>query len=475
MSVDADVVIVGGGIAGLACGVALADAGLRPLLLEEDGQLGGRARSWADQTTGDRVDIGPHILLSEYRNMLDLLGQLGSQDHICWLRDKFITLVDEPGPAQVKMHHLPAPIHFLPSMLRLPQISVRDLLSNSRLIWRSLRLRETDVLELDREDAETVLRRLGVSERFIDWFWRSAAMSIMNVPLERCSAGALLSFFRYMIGRSNYQVGFAAQGLGDLFAPPAVRRIEKAGGRVLMNTQVSQILGEDGAVSGLRLRDGTSIATRQCVAALPPKALQVLLPPAWIKSYELFRALSEFQESPYLSTYLWFDRKLTSEKFWARVWSPANVGYDFYDLSNIREGWSARPSVIACNSVYSEEVGKLSDEEVTTALVRELAEFAPAAAQARVRHARVHRIPMAIPAPYPGSEQRRPSTVTPVRGLFFAGDWIKTGLPASMESAVRAGRLAAEAVLAARGTRRTIALPLPKMTGFARLLGKNEG
>lgn len=107
---EAEVLIIGGGVAGLSCAVALADEGLKPLVIESGQHLGGRARTWTDEYTGDRVDIGPHILLSEYRNMLALLEQLGTAEDICWQEDKFITLVDKPQPVTIKMHRFALPL-----------------------------------------------------------------------------------------------------------------------------------------------------------------------------------------------------------------------------------------------------------------------------------------------------------------------------------------------------------------------------
>src|SRR5690606_22987934 len=107
------------------------------------------------------------------------------------------------------MRRLPAPLHFMPSLLGIPQLSLGDLASNRYLIWKVMRLQERDIELLDATDAESYLRGMGVSAHSIDWFWRSACMTIMNVPLERCSAGAFLRFFRFMIGRNGYQPGFA--------------------------------------------------------------------------------------------------------------------------------------------------------------------------------------------------------------------------------------------------------------------------
>src|SRR5690606_19946958 len=143
--------------------------------------------------------------------------------------------------------------------------------------------------------------------------------------------------------------------------------------------------------------------------------------------------------------------------------------YDFYDLANIRRGWEGRPSVIAANIMYSRRAACLSDREIVAATVRELAELAPEAPRARLRHARVHRIPMAIVCPYPGTERKRPPARTAVPGLWLAGDWTGTGLPASMESAVRSGWLAAEEILARAGRPASLALALPEPEGLARL------
>jgi len=228
---------------------------------------------------------------------------------------------------------------------------------------------------------------------------------------------------------------------------------------------------EDGSrASGVELSDGTRINARHVVSALPPAELAAVLPQSWRAQHTVFADLAQFAPSRYISNYLWFDRKLTQERFWAKVWSPRTLNYDFYDLSNIRAEISSRGSLIASNIIHSDRAETLSDDDIIAATLEEIGEYLPQVAQARLLHARVHRIPMAIPAPHPGSERLRPCQATPVEGLFLAGDWTRTGLPASMESAVRSGWLAAEQVLASAGRPCNVALPLPRMQGFVRLL-----
>jgi uncharacterized protein with NAD-binding domain and iron-sulfur cluster len=428
------IVIVGGGLAGLACAVALGDAGLRVTLVEREKRLGGRAQSWTDPTSGDAIDLGPHLVHSEYRNMLAFLERLGTRDLISWQPDKLITLVDTKGVVELKHRRLPPPLGLLPDLVARSGLPLRDLWSNNRATWRAMRFDEADVPELDRLSALEYLRAAGVSQPMIDWFWSFASLSVMNVPLERCSAAALLRVHSQLIGHRGLHFGFPAVALSDLFAPQAQHAIVRNGGAVLLN---SEVVNTD---RGVILRDGTRIAADHVVLAVPPQV----------------------EPSPYVSCYLWFDRKLTRERFWAQREGLARLNTDFYDLSNIRRGWTQRASVIASNIIYCHRASAMSDAEIVAATRRELAEFIAEAGTAKLRHAVVNRISMAIPCPLPGSESQRP---TPTASL--AGDWTGTGLPCSMESAVRSGWLAAGEIL---GTQ--LALPVRPNDGIAGLVQK---
>jgi 15-cis-phytoene desaturase len=307
---------------------------------------------------------------------------------------------------------------------------------------------------LDRLSALDYLKSAGVTERMIDWFWRFAAMAVMNVPLERCSAAALLRVHAQLIGRRGLHFGFAAAGLSELYVPQCVRLIRAAGGEVLRNADV--VRAEPDVV---QLRDGTRRATRFCVLALPPQDLAQLRP-------ELADTAA-FAPSRYVSTYLWLDRKVTRERFFALPWSPARLNYDFYDLTEIRPGWQARPSVISANLIYAQRAAGMDDAAIVRATRAELALFAPEAARARLIHSDVHRIPMGICQPRPGTEVKRPDTRTRIPRLFLAGDWTRTALPSSMESAARSGFLAAEAVLADLGRARRLSQGVRSRDGVA--------
>jgi hypothetical protein len=351
----------------------------------------------------------------------------------------------------LRHRRLPPPFSLLPDLVAGSGLPMRDLWSNNRATWRAMQFDEADVPWLDAVSALDYLRSAGVSRRMIEWFWSFAALSVMNVPLERCSAAALLRVHSQLIGRRRLHFGFPAVGLSELFAPQATRAIERAGGRIVLGEAVISI------ESGVRLRDGTRLPANHVVAAVTPQDLR-----------KLGREAPCVEPSPYISSYLWFDRKLTSERFWAVLGAQQRLNTDFYDLSNIRRGWAARPSVIASNIIYCHRARGMSDAEIVAATRREIAEFIPAAARARVVHAVVNRIPMGIPCPLPGSESERPASYLSTSGPI-AGDWTRTGLPCSMESAVCSGFMAAEGVLRADGRPRKLAFPVRPGDGLVGL------
>ena len=462
--------IAGAGVAGLACGAALADAGWRVLVFEREADAGGRAASWMDEATGDRVDIGPHVLSNEHRHFVALLERLGTAHQVLWQPDPFITLLDRGRKLRIASRSWMPPFQGLPNLAAaLQSVSPRALFSNWRVALHATRLSEAGTLALDNEDALAYLRRMGVTQEVIDWFWTPTVVSLLNVPLERCSAAAMMRVFRLMVGRSGYHFGFPRVALAELFVPGCRKRIEAAGGRVLTSTAVRSLLLREGRFEGFVLQDGREMRSRCGVLALTPQALApVCATAAPLES--LARTARRFEPSPYVSSMLWFDRKITHERFWARVWRGGDLNTDFYDLSNIRSHGGRAPSLIACNAIHAHDVWDWSDARIVEQTRREIGDFAPEAHRAVIRHARVHRIPMAIHAPSPGSERLRPPNQTSVRGLWLAGDWTATAVPCSMESAALSAAIAAEAAAAQLGRSLRLVRPAPETTGLVGML-----
>lgn len=456
---ETDVLIVGGGLAGLTSGVALSREGLTVTVLEQDTILGGRARSWTDAKTGDPVHIGPHIFLTEYPNMWKLLDMLGTRDRVVWEHEQLIKIVEGRNEIVGKTWRLPPPLHFLPSFFADKALPLLDRASIVPITLYAMQINEDDVQRLDGMNGYSFLRGMGVTQAYIERFWDPTSMYIMNAPVDLVSAGSLMRFYRFLIGRSDYKIGFPDGGLGDVYAPQARALIEANGSSVHLGTSVGALLRDERQrVTGVKLRDGREIRARHVILAVPPKAVLDLVPQDWIVAHRYFGDLTAFHAIPYISVFLWFDRKLSPGRFWARLYKPGDLNSDFYDLSNIHRGWEARPSLITSNIIFSSRLASMTDEEIVSRTVEEIADYLPIAREARIEHSVVNRIPMAVHAPFPGTERRRPVNRTPIEGLYVAGDWTRTEIPACMESATRSGFQATEAILADLGRPKSFAV-----------------
>jgi uncharacterized protein with NAD-binding domain and iron-sulfur cluster len=462
-----DALVVGAGVAGLSCAAALADAGWKVGVLEARAAAGGRARSWHDQALDLEVDIGPHVLSSEHVNFLALLRSLGTDGAVSWQPDPMISLLDAGELLDVPNVRWAPPLHGLPSLpVALRRMGWRDALSHWRLAWQAARTNEQDLRSLDGVDAVQWLRSHGVSERAITWFWRSGMLALLNVPLEQCSAAAAMRIFRLMMGRSGYHFGFPAVGLSRLYVPGCTEGVTAQGGAVMTGSAVRSLVVEGERVRGVRLRSGAMLQAPWCVLALAPWHLAPLLARSRLAALRgLERTARGFLGAPYTSTVLALDRRIGERRFWARVWNPQDLNTDFYDLAHIRPDFAGAGSVIACNAIGPNARLEWTDAQVIARTMQELADSSPAAREARVLRACVHRIRAAIPQPRPGTETLRPPTRTNVEGLLLAGDWTDTAVPCSMESAARSGALAAGTILD-----RQLALPAPETYGLVGLL-----
>ena len=472
---DADVIIAGAGVAGLPCAANLADCGLRVRVFESASRPGGRAASWLDHASGDIVDIGPHVLTTEHLNFLALLRRLGTAGDVLWQPEPLITLYDSGRMLAMHSSRLPPPLHGLPNLRNtLRCVSLGAALSNLRLAWQAARLDEAGTLALDGEDALSLLQRHGVAQPFIRWFWEPAMLALLNVPLAHCSAAAMMRVFRLMLGRSGYCFGFPRRGLADLFVPGCIRRIEAAGGALELGAGVERLIASSQGLAGFRLGDGRKVHARTGVLALPPQEVRLLADAGDGRLGRLAARAAAFEPCPYVSTMLWFDRKLGPHGFWARSGAQPNLNTDFYDLANIREANRGGPSLIVCNTIHARRAWNWDDERIVELTRAEVVEALPAAARASVRHARVHRIPMAIACPLPGTEALRPGVRTGLPGLWLAGDWTATGLPCSMESAARSAALVSGEVAAAAGRRAVGALARQETTALVAMLRRRH-
>lgn len=454
---SADVVIVGGGLAGMATAIALRGQGLRIVLVEASGELGGRARSAIDATTGDTVDIGPHVVTAHHHHFLRLLDALGTRNQLVWQNRGHLAWLASPDDRFVArvLPWIP-PLHLAWMGLRSRQLTLRQKLTNWRIGLLAMSLRKDALADLDAVSARALLQSFGVDQASQDWLWQAVAMTLLNVPTARLSAAALMRVVRQVVGHADLRIAMPARGLGDLFVPSARKRLEEDGGQVLLAAPAVEVHCVGGGFEHVRLADGTRIDARDAVLAVEPQTLARLLP-AGALSVPASAALAALRPVPYVSVTMWFDRPLAPSRVMGRMWGRQGLAYDFYDLAGIRPGLAGRGSIIAANLIDPGETAQESDATLVERTLAEWHQMLPSTRAGRLLHSRVHRVPMAIPAAEIGTEPTRVPTRTGIDGLYLASDWGRTDLPASMESATCSAFQAA----AALSDRRQIGCTLP--------------
>ncbi|MCY4625112.1 MAG: hydroxysqualene dehydroxylase HpnE [Chloroflexi bacterium] len=437
--------MIGGGLAGLSAACALADRGVPVTLLEKRPYLGGRAFSFPDAESGRHIDNGQHIYLACCTAYTAFLRKLGVLDRTTLQRRLRAVIVDRNGRrgALAAAPLLPSPFHLLPSFLAYPHLGLRDKLraaSAMLSIKRTNRAKLRDALES--ETFQDWLVRHGQSERAIAALWDLMTLPVFNDTVDAVSAYMGLMFFQdgMLSGRHSADIGVSRVGLTQLVADAASRYLVERGGKILTGRNVTRIEVEDGAVTGL-VADGEFTPTNAVVAAVPWDALVRLLPTG-IAAHERLAPSAALQWAPIINVHVWYDRPVIDEPFLAVLDSPLQW---VFNRSHI-EGLPG-PGQHLCISVSGawEHAGKGRDA-LREVFLGEMACVFPAAADAVVERFMVVRQPNATFRCTPGTQSLRPGQSTPIDGLTLAGDWTQTGWPATMESAVRSGLLAAEAI-----------------------------
>jgi squalene-associated FAD-dependent desaturase len=432
-------IVIGGGLAGLATAGALGDAGFQVDLFEARGFLGGRATSYPLPWDGSEIiDNCQHLLLRCCVNIMDFYKRLGVVDRIHFHK-KFYFI--EPGgqTSVLSAGRLPAPFHFAGSFRKLACLNVGDKLSIARGLM-SLRREHGRRQDLDRITMLDWLHEKRQTETAIRRFWGQVLVSAVNEELDRMAAshGFHVFWLGFLAASNSYQMGIPAVPLGELYAPEAWKRMGNV--RLNLRTPVDRVVVENGSVQAVEAL-GERRTADYYISAVPFERLPAMAP-------DLGVDVTSFEHSPITGIHLWFDRSLT------QLPHATLLDRTIQWMFNKSGGRYLQLVVSASRSLVD-----MSRADVIALAVRELAEFFPRAAEAKIEKAHVVKEVRATFSAKPGLEQLRPASATKIPNFFLAGDWTRCGWPATMEGAVRSGYLAAEAVTGAAGQARKFLLP----------------
>ena len=412
-------------------------------MLERKSIPGGRASSYQAQDADELIDNCQHVLLGCCTNLIDYYRRAGVADSIRWHRE--MHFLERSGRwSTLRGSRLPAPFHLMPSFFRLRFLTRQSkwAIANALLAMMRSRGPAADL------PMSAWLEERGMPRQAVERFWRPILVSAINEELERCSTRYAFQFFRlgFLAHPRAYEMGVPAVPLRELYEP-CVRMLEERGCPVEFRAAATGlVLSPSGVVEAVLAQEGESLPADYVVSAVPPEATLSLLPePA--RRDPFFARFSRFETSPISAAHFWFDREVTRREHGVLLDRP--IHWFFNKTRNYER--DSQGTYLGLVVSASREWLAMSRREILVEAEREIREALPGAREAKVTHAAVIKEAHATFSAVPGVDELRPPAETPLPGLFLAGDWIQTGWPATMESAVRGGYLAAEAILAAEG------------------------
>ena len=438
-----DVLIIGGGLAGLAAGVQLSRSGHSILLIEQKPRLGGRTYSFIHPETGDEVDNGQHLMMGCYHSTLKYLQMIGRSGLVEIQRNLFIVFRKEhSAAAHLRTSSLPATLYVLTGMLTFKALTFSERLSLLR-VGIQLILKDPDTDEHLRSIAVAQwLDELKQPEANKKVLWDVIAVGALNDSTEKISAALFVKVLKsaFFGSRLNSSMVIPKKGLSPVLIDGAEEFIKKNNGEVILNSFIQSIDRKNGKIEQVILETGEVIKPKAVISAVPYFDLPRLIPDTdGIGIHELNRFIS----SPIITIHLWFDAHFMHEQFAALLDSPFHW---VFHKSVIYGKATTGLMYLALVVSGAHELVEKEKDELSEMAHNELKRFYPAASAARVIHALIIKEKRATFSPSVGLEQIRPGTSTSIGNLFLAGDWTDTKLPATIEGAVQSGFDAAKNV-----------------------------
>jgi squalene-associated FAD-dependent desaturase len=427
-----NVVVVGGGVAGIVAALDCASAGASVTLVEVRPRLGGAA--YSVERDGMWVDNGQHVFLRCCTAYRELLARLGSEDLI-ELQERLEIPVLSPGRGEVVLRRDNArpPLHLARALLRYSHLSLRERIAAGRAALALGRAAGDDSRTLGSWLAEH-----GQSERAIAALWDLIALPTLNLRADEASLelGAFVFQEGLLKDAAAGDIGLHVAPLQQIIGDPAERALAAAG--VTVHTRwpaqrVTTIGGRYAVVGG-----DSWLGADAVIVAVPHERAAAVLPSAVLSGAAWPQGL---RSAPIVNVHVVYDRRVLPHRFAAGVGTPVQYVFD-----RTPPGWGQRQYIAISLSGAQEEMG------MGTAAIRErylgaLAELLPDAASARVEHFSATKEHAATFRAVPGSGALRPPAATALPGLALAGAWTQTGWPATLEGAARSGHAAAAAVL----------------------------
>ena len=433
--------VIGGGLAGLAAAGTLSRHGLKVILIESKGKIGGRAASFVDSASGDLIDNCQHVSMKCCTNLQYFCEEIGISHFIKDEQNMFWRTPD--GKTSLfRGAQLPAPMHFAKSFLG------AHFLNWNEKIRLGLGM---GLLRLTKEEEDSPflewLANHFQSQRCIDRFWAPVLISALNTPMEKVGLHYARKVFVDVFWKNSkaYELGLPLVPLSRLYGEEVIEWLKKEGVDIRLGNAVKTVGLKSDSRWEVELDNSEIIEAENLLLAVPFQRVLGLLGPL-ANLDPAIGMLQELRTAPITSVHLWFDRPITELP---HVVLLDSIGQWLFSRGKNEKGEHYYQVVISSSA----ELLKGGNDAVLKAVMAELPGFFADVTNAKLIRGRVVSERQATFESSYGVDAFRPLQTTQIKGLYLAGDYTQTGWPATMEGAVRSGYLAAERILENEGIR----------------------
>jgi len=411
--------IVGGGLAGLATAVNLACVGKGVNLYESSGHCGGRCRSYFDPTLERRIDNGNHLVLSGNQSVIDYLDLIGAREGLSGPKDPFYPFLDLNSDERWTVN-LDAGF-LVRAMLskagRVPSSSRSDYLQALSLFWA--------------DDNTTVSQCLDPNNVLFKRLWEPLAVAVLNTDANEAAVSLLKPVLRETIGKGAKACRplMAKEGLSETFINPAIKYLESNDTKISLNSRLRKINTQKDRVTALEFNTGTVELAKNdsVVLAVPSMSAGSLVSGLKVPS----------KSSAIVNGHFKLDKEYEDISFLGLIGGTAQWLFVRGDVVSVTV--SAASNLVQKST---ESIARILWDEIVQALEIDLFRT-----YTQLPPYRIVKEKRATFAQTPEQIKNRPNIRTSWSNLFLAGDWIDTGLPATIEGTIRSGRAASKTVL----------------------------
>jgi squalene-associated FAD-dependent desaturase len=420
-------IVIGGGFAGLSSAAFLSSSGYIVQLLEASPKLGGRAYSFLDSKSNTVIDNGQHILMGCYKETLNFLKLIGADKNLLYQDKLEIDFVKENFQlVPLKSALLFYPLNLLFGMLKFRAISFAKRL---KLLKVFLKLPFYSTESLSRMTVYDWLVKGGQDEQMMETFWKMLAISALNTNIKNASAKMFVDILKEIFLNGNFAatILLPKYGLSETYCKPAKSFIEKNGGTINLSSQVTELICSETNIEKVVTTEKVYDDFDFVISAIPHFALEkIIADESIIKNPGL-------SYSSILNIHIWLKENPLTKNFYGLIGSP--IHWIFNKGTHINLSMSDANDLI-----------KKDDEELYEMVCIELKNYVNLDKD-MITGYKVIKEKRATFIPSNDIINIRPSQQTVINNLILAGDWVDTGLPATIESAVKSGRQASELIL----------------------------